>query len=54
MVRRGYSPAFVAAVTASAAVITPIIPPGIGLIIYGFIADVSIGRLFIGGIIPAS
>jgi tripartite ATP-independent transporter DctM subunit len=52
MVRRGYSPAFVAAVTASAAVITPIIPPGIGLIIYGFIADVSIGRLFIGGIIP--
>jgi tripartite ATP-independent transporter DctM subunit len=52
MVKRGYSPAFVAAVTASAAVITPIIPPGIGLIIYGFIADVSIGRLFIGGIIP--
>jgi tripartite ATP-independent transporter DctM subunit len=52
MVKRGYAPAFVAAVTASAAVITPIIPPGIGLIIYGFLADVSIGRLFIGGVIP--
>jgi tripartite ATP-independent transporter DctM subunit len=52
MIKRGYSPAFVAAVTACAAVITPIIPPGIGLIIYGFLADVSVGRLFIGGIIP--
>jgi tripartite ATP-independent transporter DctM subunit len=52
MVKRGYSPAFVAAVTACAAVITPIIPPGIGLIIYGFLADVSVGRLFIGGIVP--
>src|SRR5205085_4834165 len=35
-----------------AAVITPIIPPGIGLIIYGYLADVSVGRLFIGGIVP--
>jgi tripartite ATP-independent transporter DctM subunit len=52
MVRRGYSPAFAAAITACASVITPIIPPGIGLIIYGFLADVSIGRLFIGGIVP--
>ena len=30
----------------------PIIPPGLGFIIYGFLADVSIGRLFIGGIVP--
>lgn len=52
MVRRGYAPGFVAAVTASAAVVTPIIPPGIGLIVYGFLADVSIGRLFIGGVVP--
>lgn len=52
MIRRGYSPAFAAAITACSAVITPIIPPGIGLIIYGFLADVSIGRLFIGGIVP--
>lgn len=52
MVRRGYAPSFVAAVTAGAAVVTPIIPPGIGLIVYGFLADVSIGRLFIGGVVP--
>jgi tripartite ATP-independent transporter DctM subunit len=52
MVGRGYQPAFVAAITACSAVVTPIIPPGIGLIIYGFLADVSIGRLFIGGIVP--
>ena len=52
MIRRGYAPGFVAALTACAAVITPIIPPGIGLIIYGFLADVSIGRLFIGGVVP--
>lgn len=52
MVRRGYSPGFAAAVTACSAVITPIIPPGIGLIIYGYLADVSVGRLFIAGIVP--
>ncbi|MBL8837650.1 MAG: TRAP transporter large permease [Alphaproteobacteria bacterium] len=52
MVRRGYTPAFAAAITASASVITPIIPPGIGLIVYGFLADVSVGRLFVGGIVP--
>jgi tripartite ATP-independent transporter DctM subunit len=52
MVRRGYSPGFAAAVCASSSVITPIIPPGIGLIIYGFLADVSIGKLFIGGVVP--
>jgi tripartite ATP-independent transporter DctM subunit len=52
MVRRGYSPAIAAAVTACSAVITPIIPPGIGLIIYGFLADVSVGRLFIAGMLP--
>lgn len=52
MVRRGYAPGFAAAITACASVITPIIPPGIGLIIYGYLADVSVGRLFIGGIVP--
>lgn len=52
MVRRGYAPGFAAAITACAAVITPIIPPGIGLILYGYLSDVSVGRLFIGGIVP--
>ena len=52
MIKRGFSPGFAAAIVACAAVITPIIPPGIGLIIYGYLADQSVGRLFIGGIIP--
>jgi tripartite ATP-independent transporter DctM subunit len=52
MVSRGYSPAFASAVTAASAVITPLIPPSIGLILYGYLAEVSIGRLFLGGVIP--
>jgi len=52
MTKRGYDPAFSAAVTATSSVIAPIIPPGIGMVLYGFLADVSIGRLFLAGIIP--
>jgi tripartite ATP-independent transporter DctM subunit len=52
MVRKGYGRAFAAAVTAASGVIAPIIPPGIGMLIYGYIADVSVGRLFIGGVVP--
>lgn len=52
MIRRGYDPAFSAAVTAASSIISVIIPPGIGLILYGFMGDVSIGRLFMAGILP--
>jgi tripartite ATP-independent transporter DctM subunit len=52
MVRHGYSPAFAAVITSCAAIITALIPPSIGLIIYGYIADTSVGRLFIGGVVP--
>lgn len=52
MVRRGYPAPFAAAIVAASSIITPIIPPGLGFIIYGFLADVSIGRLFIAGILP--
>lgn len=52
MIRRGYSPAFTAAISSCSAVITPIIPPGVGFILYGFIADVSVGRLFMSGVVP--
>jgi tripartite ATP-independent transporter DctM subunit len=52
MTRHGYSPAFAAVITSCAAIITALIPPSIGLIIYGYIADASIGRLFVGGIVP--
>lgn len=52
MVKRGYSPAFSAAITAASATISPIIPPGIGLILYAFMANVSVGKMFLGGYIP--
>lgn len=52
MTARGYDKAFSAVVTAFSAIITAIIPPSIGLILYGFLADVSIGRLFIAGLFP--
>jgi len=49
---RGYDDDFALAVTASSSMIGPIIPPSIGFVIYGAIAGVSVGALFIGGIIP--
>jgi tripartite ATP-independent transporter DctM subunit len=52
MIKRGYAPAFAAAVTACSSIIAVIIPPGIGLIIYAYLANVSVGRLFIAGIVP--
>jgi tripartite ATP-independent transporter DctM subunit len=48
----GYSTDFAAAVTAASSVIGPIIPPSIPLILYGVIAEVSIGRLFAAGFVP--
>jgi tripartite ATP-independent transporter DctM subunit len=52
MVARGYPAPFSAAVTASSALIAPLIPPGIGLILFGFVTDTSIGQLFVGAVIP--
>lgn len=52
MVNRGYSPAYASVVTAASALIAPMIPPGIGLILYGFVTDTSIGQLFQAGILP--
>ena len=52
MEKHGYRRTFAAAVTLCSSVVGPIIPPSINLIIYGIIAEVSIGRLFIAGIIP--
>jgi len=52
MIKRGYSPAFAAAIVAAAATIGPIIPPSINLVVYGALADVSTSRLLIGGVIP--
>lgn len=52
MVRRGYSKSFSGAVTAASCVITPIIPPGVGLIVYSFICQVSAGKMLCAGYIP--
>lgn len=52
MKKRGFSNAFSSVLVASAAIITPLIPPGIAMIIYGTVANVSIGKLFIAGIGP--
>lgn len=47
-----YPPAYAAALTAASAVIGPIIPPSIPLVIYALVSDASIGFLFIAGILP--
>ena len=52
MIKRGYSGGFSAAVIGCSSLITTMIPPGIGLVLYGSIAEVSIGRLFTAGVIP--
>ena len=52
MRERGYDPNFAAAVTLSSATLAPVIPPSIIMIIYGATANVSIGTLFIAGIVP--
>ena len=52
MLKRGYDKDFSAAVTAASSQITPIIPPGSGLIIYACVANVSVGRMFMAGWIP--
>ncbi|WP_222914802.1 TRAP transporter large permease [Natrinema sp. SYSU A 869] len=48
----GYEKGYSAAVTGSSAIIGPIIPPSVPLIMYGVLAQVSIGVLFIAGIVP--
>ncbi len=52
MEKRGYGKGFSAAVTAASACITPVIPPGITLILYAFMAEVSVSKMFIAGYVP--
>lgn len=51
MTRRGYDPGYTANVISWSALITATIPPGIGIILYGTIGEVSIGRLFASGLL---
>jgi len=52
MKKAGYDPAFAVALTAASSTLGVIIPPSIILIIYGAFGNVSIGALFLGGVIP--
>ncbi len=52
MVKAGYDKPFAVAVTGASSIIGPIMPPSIQMILYGMIAEVSVGRLFVGGAIP--
>lgn len=52
MAKEGYPPAFSAALTSSTASIGIIIPPSIPMIIYGAVAGVSVGALFLAGVVP--
>ena len=54
MMTRGgsYPIAYAGAITASAAIIGPIIPPSIPMVIYALVSDASIGYLFLGGVVP--
>jgi C4-dicarboxylate transporter DctM subunit len=53
MTRDGkYTASFAAALTAASAVIGPIIPPSIPLVLYALVSDTSIGFLFLGGVVP--
>ncbi len=47
-----YPVAYAAAITAAAAVIGPIIPPSIPMVVYALVSDASIGYLFLGGVAP--
>lgn len=52
MLRRGFSKGYAAGVLSFGSLMAPIIPPGIGFILYGTVGQVSIGRLFAAGIVP--
>ena len=52
MTKRGYARGYSAAVNGVTSLITATIPPSMGLIIYGSVGDVSIGRLFAAGFVP--
>lgn len=53
MLKRGFSRGYAAGVLSFGSLLTPIIPPGIGFILYGSVGQVSIGRLFAAGFVPA-
>jgi len=53
MLKRGFSKGYAAGVLSYGSLMTPIVPPGIGFILYGTVGQVSVGRLFAAGLVPA-
>lgn len=54
MIRQGYEPKMAAGVVAISGTLAMLIPPSVALVIFGLLAEVNIGQLLIGGIIPAA
>jgi len=52
MKKDGYETHYASAITASAAIIGPIIPPSIPMVVLGMVANLSVGGLFLGGVFP--
>ncbi len=52
MKKEGYPADFSAAVTVASAMVGPIIPPSIAMVIYGALANVSVGRMLLAGLVP--
>lgn len=52
MRKAGYDDDFSGSVTAASSIIGPLVPPSITMVLYGVIANTSIGKLFLGGIVP--
>lgn len=53
MVKRGYSAAFSCAVSAASAILPNVVPPAIAMLVYASVANVSVAKLFMAGILPA-
>lgn len=52
MRKAGYDDEFAGSVTAASSMIGPLVPPSITMVLYGVISNTSIGKLFLGGIVP--
>ena len=51
---QGYPMRYSVGITGASAVIGPIIPPSVAMVVYGWLGDVSIGALFVGGLVPGA
>jgi tripartite ATP-independent transporter DctM subunit len=52
MKRKGYSPEFASGITVASSTMGMIIPPSVPMVIYAYVSEESVGRLFLGGLIP--